>query len=888
MNSARWERMQSLFHDAADLPASEREPFLRTRAGDDLELLAEVLALLEEDGRGTSLLDRDVAHLAHQLLDEGGSPPFTEFGPYRILRVLGEGGMGVVYLAERGDLGSLAAIKILRDAWLSPARRERFASEQRTLAQLNHPSIARLYDADTLPDGTPWFVMEYVDGVPLTTYCETRAPSIGERLKLFRAVCEAVQHAHGHAVIHRDLKPSNILVTADGAVKLLDFGIAKQLDTLDRPTDQTQTGLRLMTPAYAAPEQIRGARVGSHTDVYSLGVILYELLVGRLPFDLSNRTPSEAETVIAEQEPERPSVAARSAPDLPGGVSRSRAASPAGWADLDVLCLTAMHKDPTRRYRTVEALIRDVDHFLKGEPLEARADSMRYRVGKFVRRNQRAVLVAAAALIVVVGLVVFHTVRLAKARNLAVAEAARTERIQHFMLNLFQGGDEAAGPPESLRVVTLVDRGVQEAAGLSREPAVQAELRQTLGGLAQKLGNFPRADTLLQQALNQHVALFGPNDPEVAKSLVALGLLRSDQANYPEAERLVRDGLDRSRHALPADDPAVVEATAALGHVLEEKGAYDEAIRVFEDVVRLRSRSGEVTPEFTTSLYELANVHFYAGHFAESDSLNRRVLALTRQLYGDRHPHVADDLINLGAIQHELGHYDLAEQYYRQALDITEAWYGKTHYQTASNLTMLARTLLFEKRFDEATALLQEALAIQERVFGPVHPRVASALNELGNAAAMQDRLDDAETSYRRIVSIYKTIYHDHHYLIGIATSNLAGVYLARKQYAQAEPLFREALRRFSETLSPDHINSGIARIKLGRTLLRQLRYGDAAKETLAGYEILKPQVGAANNFLRAARKDLAEEYDGLKQPEMAARFRAELADTAAVAAKKP
>ena len=263
MDSTRWERIQSLFHDVADLPQPAQRAFLRDACGDDEGLVAEVLALVEEDARSASLLDRDLAHVAHDVLDGAvpASLPFKEFGPYRIKAALGEGGMGVVYLAERTDLGSLVAIKILRDAWLSPARRERFASEQRTLAQLNHPSIARLYDADTLDDGTPWFVMEYVEGVPLTDYCSQQACSIEQRLELFRAVCEAVQYAHQHAVIHRDLKPSNILVKADVTVRLLDFGIAKQLESLEAPlskTDQTMTGLRLMTPAYAAPEQIRG------------------------------------------------------------------------------------------------------------------------------------------------------------------------------------------------------------------------------------------------------------------------------------------------------------------------------------------------------------------------------------------------------------------------------------------------------------------------------------------------------------------------------------------------------------------------------------------------------------------------------------------------------
>src|ERR1039457_264501 len=250
MDSARWERIQSVFHQIADLPAAERSTARDGLCGDEAAIRAEVWSLLEEETTGESLLDRDVVHVAQQMLGDSlpGLPSRT-FGPYRIHKVLGEGGMGVVYLAGREDLGALVAIKVLRDAWLSPARRERFASEQRTLAQLNHPSIARLYDADTLADGTPWFVMEYVDGLPLTEYCWQRGLSIRQRLQSFRSVCEAVQHAHQHAIIHRDLKPSNILVKPDGTVRLLDFGIAKQLDVLDKPADQTLTGLRLMTPA---------------------------------------------------------------------------------------------------------------------------------------------------------------------------------------------------------------------------------------------------------------------------------------------------------------------------------------------------------------------------------------------------------------------------------------------------------------------------------------------------------------------------------------------------------------------------------------------------------------------------------------------------------------
>jgi serine/threonine-protein kinase len=889
MDSTRWERIQSLFHEVADLPEAEQRAFLTTACGNDTGLMAEVLALVDEDARGTSLLDQDLAHVAHQVLDEAGptSLPFKEFGPYRIKEARGEGGMGVVYLAERIDLGSLVAIKILRDAWLSPARRERFTSEQRTLAQLNHPSIARLYDADTLADGTPWFVMEYVEGIPLTEYCDKNGCSIEQRLRLFRAVCEAVQYAHQHAVIHRDLKPSNILVKPDGTVRLLDFGIAKQLDSLEASAgqaglkqngnDHTMTGLRLMTPAYAAPEQIRGERVGSHTDVYSLGVILYELLAGELPFDLSNRTPGEAEAMIVGQEPEKPSAVVQQTKEARGTDRNIPSASKRAGADLDVLCLTAMHKDVQRRYRSVEALIRDIDHYLNGEPLEARPDTLRYRLGKFVRRNRRAVSAAALVVTLVLGLVIFFTVRLAIARNAALAEAARTERIQRFMMNLFQGGDESVGPGDSMRVVTLLDRGVQEAQSLNGDPEVQAELYQTLGTIYEQLGKFDQADTLLQSALERRKSLFGRDSAEVAENLVALGQLRSDQARYGEAEPRIRQGLGIGKRRLPPSHPSVGKAMYALGEVLVNEGKYDQGIQILDQAVSIQSAPGGATADLAASLTELANAHFYSGQLDISNSLNQRVVVMDRKLYGERHPNVAEDLINLGAIQSEWGHYVETERYYRQALDIIQGFFGKDHPETADVMTLLGRALNAQGRFNEAADVLRDALGVLERSYGKVHPRVASAVGELGKVALQQGKLDEAEADFRRQADIYRSVYKGKHFYIGSALANLGGVYMERKQFVRAERSFRDALQIYAETIPADHQNVGIARIRLGRSLIPQHRYADAEVESLAGYSILTKQTNPPANWLQKARQDLVEEYDALHQSERAARFRAEL-----------
>ena len=876
MDAARWERVQRLFHAVADLPPEEQSEFLAAECMEDPSLAAETLALLAADARGNSLIDDGLAAAVGQVFADAAEQPLPveRFGPYRITRVLGEGGMGIVYLAQRDDLETLAAVKILRDAWLSPARRERFASEQRTLAQLNHPLIARLYDADTLSDGTPWFVMEYVEGVPLTEYCAAHATSLPGRLRLFRDVCEAVQHAHRHLVIHRDLKPSNILVRGDGTVKLLDFGIAKQLESLDAVTDQTRTGLRLLTPAYAAPEQLRGSRVGTYTDVYALGVVLYELITGRLPYATPDGSSDAFGALRDDREPERPSVVARATRVLPHADIPGSTPGRSEWADLDVLCLKAMHRDPQRRYATVNALIRDIDHYLNGEPLEARPDSARYRVGKFVRRNREAVVATGIAGVLVLALVAFYTVRLARARTEALSEAARVERIQAFTLGLFQGEDKDAGPADTMRVVALVDRGAANARSLDADPAAQADLYLTLGGIYQKLGRFDRADSLMQLALDRRRKLFGPMHRDVAEALVSLGLLRVDQAKFDDAERLIRQGLGVATRTLPPNDPGVIKATAALGRVLQERGAYAQAIPLLEQVVQMNEAAHAPGTEIGASLSALADAHYYAGHYPVSDSLNTRVLAIYRQLYGDRHPSVAQILMNLGASNFDRGNYTQAEQLERQALAINTAFYGPDHFKTAENITMLARALVFENRFDEATSLLNQALVIRERVYGPVNPNVASTLNELGNIAYQRDHYDDAERYFRRMLDIYRAVYGERHYLIGVATSNLASTYLGRKDYPRAEQAFRDAVRVLSETQGPEHLNTAIARIKLGRTLLRERKFAAARDETLAGYRILVKQANPSISFITAAKKDLVAEYDTLGLAAEAKKYR--------------
>jgi len=570
MESTRWERSQALFHEALKLPENEREAFLEQACRDDNESLSELLAMLAAHSRITSILERDVPALAHQALAAFLEwIPDEQFRGYRITERLDRGGMGVVYRAERED-GNPVAIKVLTDWWVSPERQRRFVIEQKTHGKLEHPNIARFYHADALAGGTPWFAMEFVDGNHLDVYCLEHNSTIEDRMRLFRSVCEAVQYAHRLGIVHRDLKPSNILVTRDGAVKLLDFGIAKQLDD---PVDPgTRNGLRPMTLPYAAPEQILGEQLGTYTDIYSLGVVLYELLSGRVPFDLAKCTQREAERIVTERDPEKPSVAARA-------TGRFAEAGKSAWRDLDVLCGKAMHKEPARRYETVGDLIRDVDHYLNSKPLEAQPASFGYWLGKFLKRNQRAVVASSLAFILVAAGLVFFTLRLAKAQDAADRETAITTSMNRFLTEdlLGQSDPFRSGDAKELFADVVSQSSPHIDSKFRTEPVVAARLHQVIARAFDNRSDFPRARMEYIRATDLFKQGEGPLSEDAIRAVLQRvsmearinrrGSLETARSLLEEAEKSI------SKIARPAEDlPVWLLSARGFIAVIENDG----------------------------------------------------------------------------------------------------------------------------------------------------------------------------------------------------------------------------------------------------------------------------------------------------------------------------
>jgi serine/threonine-protein kinase len=593
--------------------------------------------------------------------------------------------------------------------------------------------------------------------------------------------------------------------------------------------------------------------------------------VSTVPLFTANSNLTFAE--LAQRLQEDPPSASAAARANPAGAVQ---ASKTEWRDLDVLCATAMQRDKATRYRTVDALISDIAHFVDDQPLDAQSTRGRsYRLRKFVRRHRQPLAASAVGAVFISALVVTFNVRLIDARNRAVASEARMQRIHGLMLNLFDGDDQAAGPAEGLRVVSLLDRGVREAESLDREPDLQAELRHTFGELYLNLGHLNRAEPLLVSAWTARRSLFGADHESTMRSQQVLAELRIEQSRIEEAEDLARATLDVAERRFAPDSREVATARAVVGKVLAANGSYDEALTMLDPAVTVLT-NGPPSVELSEALGDLANTHYYLGHVDISQSLNERALPLEQELFGDRHPNVAVTLYNLGNIRLDYGDYAEGEGLFRRALDLNESWYGATHPKAASSALMLGRSIAYQGRRDEADALYRRALEGMRASYGENHVRFASVLSLMGDLARDRGSLHEAERSYERAAAIFKNVTGDQHEFYVHQLSNLGSVYLAQQRFADAERVLRSAVAHLTAHL-PDHRYTGLAQTRLGATLSRRQQYDEAERHAAEGYRVLRNLPGSSAVELQDARRVLAEIYEKLGQPERANELTAEI-----------
>ena len=850
MDQARWSRIRALYESVCDLPQAERDATLREACAGDATLYDDVRELFELDAREQPSVERVVAEAVSGLAEapvEG-----ARVGPYRIVREIGQGGMGAVYLADRvdGQFEQQVALKRIKPGLNTDQFLRRFRAERQILARLQHPHIARLLDGGVDDDGRPYFALEYVAGAPIDRYCETHALSVDERLTLFLDVCRAVTYAHGNLVIHRDLKPAHVLVTDDRQVRLLDFGIAKVLSPIVSEAEAapglTQVGIRALTPEYASPEQVRSEPVGTATDVYSLGVILYELLTGARPYAIEGRSPGEVERVVCGSEPEKPSANA--------GPSRRRLRG-----DLDVICLKALQKDPARRYASVEALSEDIRRNLAGLPVLARPDSVRYRLGKFATRHRIGLAMTAGGVLVVAALTGYYVVRLSTERDRAQQEAAKAEQVATFLRGLFEVSDPSESRGRAVTARELLDEGAARIErDLAGQPEVRASMMRVIGDVYGALGLYADARPMLERALAEHRRIHGEDHAEVAESETALGVVLQDTGDVTSAEPLFRRALATRQRLYGEPHEKVSESLALLAFLLETRGDAAGALQMAQQVLAMeRALFAPDHPRVTKATSELAGMLRRGGKLEDAEPLLREALAAQRRHYGSEDLTVASTARNLASLLRDRGALDEAEVLYREAIATRRKLQGDVHPDVG--IALNSHAMLLDRKGDRAGAATsyREAIRIAERVYeGQPHPDLAAMYSNLAATLRAGGQLDEASATYALAMSLVDRVLASSHPNRAFPRLGLAGVYLDQQRYAAAEPLIREALALRRAGLEPGHRYIGDALVELGTCLTGLRRFAEAERVLFEARQLFLTDAGPDDaRTVRAGRR---------------------------------
>ncbi len=676
-------------------------------------------------------------------------------GPYHLVRRLGEGGMGEVWLAEQKEpVRRRVALKLIKAGLSTREAMARFDSERQALALMDHPAIAKVFDAGATSQGTPYFVMEYVAGVPITEYCDRHKLNTRERLDLFTQVCEGVQHAHQKAIIHRDLKPSNILVTeVDGhpAAKIIDFGVAKALT--QRLTDETmftRAGALVGTPEYMSPEQASssGEDVDTRTDVYSLGIIFYELLAGTPPIELRKIALEEFLRRLREEDPLKPSTKISSDDENTSTeVALKRKTEPATLArqlrgELDSIALKALEKERSRRYASASEFAADIKRYLNHEPVLAVAPSLAYRARKFARRH-RVGLTTAAAFVLVLLVAAVVSVRQSIRAN---REAAISGRVVDFMTQMFKVSDPSQARGNSITAREILDKASEQIdTGLARDPEVQARLLHTMGKVYLELGIYPRAEALLRQSVAIGRRVFGPKDRDtlVASKDLAWTLLL--ESHIAEAEQLQREALEIQRENFGPDDPNTLSSMNSLAAILTAEGRFPEAEKLYRETVEGRRRVlGPENEDTLNAMGNLGLMFLHVGRYPEAEDVESRTLEIQRRVLGRDHPETEHSMDVLASILSEEHRYAEAEKLYRETLESRRRVFGPEHPDTLRAMDSLGFVLTEEGRPVEAEKLLREALDIERRFFPPDAPTTLATMNILGTALGIAGHYDEA------------------------------------------------------------------------------------------------------------------------------------------------
>jgi eukaryotic-like serine/threonine-protein kinase len=780
----QWEKIEKVLDKVLDAEPNQWESILdRTCTGNE-ELRHKVKKYLRHYTHLDTFLQKPLDNRLISRISDDESfsadwiEAFNRIGRYRIIREIAHGGMGRVFLAERadGEYTQQVALKLLHSGLDSETMQRRFRTERQILASLNHPNIARLFDGGVIESesvwGTrlPYLVMEYFEGSSIREYCEKKNLSVNERLQLFLKAAEAVQHAHRNLVVHCDIKPSNILVNEEGDLKLVDFGISRLMSgDGDTGTEHlTHTTQHWRTPEYAAPEQIKGERATTAVDVYQLGVLLYELLTGELPFKGTEENIRELERAILETDPVKPSLAVQS--DRLRKMFRG---------DLDAIILKALRKEPESRYESTSFLIDDIKRYLSAQPVTARHGNLTYRTGKFVSRHRWGMVAASCVcLAITLGFIgIIWQSRVAeKERDIARLEAAKAQAAQDYLVGLFEAADPVRTQGEPVSVNEIIERGIDRLGeDLAAQPEIHIEMLKVLGRIKQMLGDFRLSTELLEQALIKTRELRGEDHPDVATVAVLLGDAARWNGELDRAETLLRQALTIRRRNNEEDRIETAKNIDRLARVLEMRGTFEEA-----------------------------------------EELYREALSIREELFGEHSDAVSATLNNLGWLLHQMGKKEDAEEALRKSLMIREQIIEIPHPAIASIQNNLAVVLRTKGNYDEALYFFQKALEQERKLHGDDHPRVTTALSNLSEIHLDLAQYDEAAIQYRRILENNRRQLGPTHVYVAFALGHLSMALIENGQGTEAVPLIEEALDIFRNTVGEEHRFYGKALMIMG------------------------------------------------------------------------
>ena len=870
MATVDWDRANALARQAVDLSHQDRQQLLE-RLGNESTALAEAVgALLRKmDGADEpTFVDTDPDHT-------GPTPlPGERLGAYRLLHSIGSGGMGSVFLAERADRAfeKQVAIKIVGRGPMDSRIAARLRAERQILATLDHPNIARLLDGGTTNDGVPYLVMEYIQGETLMAFCDSRKLGIEQRLELYLDVCDAVQYAHRNLVVHRDLKPSNILVTEGGQVKLLDFGIAKLLEpsTREQTVALTQANMVVMTPEYASPEQATGAPITTSSDIYSLGVLLYQLLIGCVPHRVSLRRPEELFRLILDVVPAPPSqrLFDNVQPSNQDGrrldewdiieVAHCRSTTPEKLVrrlrgDLDYITSMALRKEPERRYPSAQQLGDDIRRHLANLPVFAQPDSATYRTKKFIRRHwiglgaTTSLLVAAVAAAVVFAL---QAERIRQERDVAETERVRAEQVSEFVLGLTRRSDPYRAP--TLRDMML--EGIDELNTLDNQPQLQQQLRNILGDIAIQSGEYGLAEELLTAALGYHRQTYGDESKEVAIIRNRLGRALNGLGQFESALAMHQSAMDTFENLAGDNQSAIGETWQSLGHVFRSLGQVDEAEQAYRQSRDLLGEAlGADTYHFAVVSSDLAATLTLLGRLEEAETAYRQALSIFETQASADDPEFLLRKSGLALVMHWKGNYAEAGRLYEEAIDPLDEIFGPNHPLVTGPMGDYGRMLHDRGDLLEAERFFRGALEGNAANFGAEHHYVAYAKVNLAMLLHDRARLDEAETLFRDALDIYASTLAEDHVYVGAALIALGNLLVDRGIAIEALPLLQRGLAIFEASLPADHWQLANARCILGKALTVMDRLDDALALFRQGLPILRNNWGENHRLTRQA-----------------------------------